>query len=255
MDLKNIDVIVLTFNEVKNVERLLEGLEEFDSILIIDSFSNDGTLDILRKDSTVKIYQREFDSFSNQLNFGISKAEREYVITLDADYIFSRNLVKEIKGIKENDISGFQVGFRYAINGKTFGGGNLLRDRIVMFRRDKGHFIEDGHQQRLVLSGTVKKLKNKIIHDDRKSLSRWLEAQNGYCERELQKFQSPNTIHLDWKDKIRKNMVLSSVVLLMYFLIIRLFLFRSRQAKLYLIQRVYAELLLTLYINFVDDRS
>ncbi len=54
--------LILTYNEAPNIHRTLQHLTWADTIVVIDSFSTDNTLEILSECPQEKIFQREFDS-------------------------------------------------------------------------------------------------------------------------------------------------------------------------------------------------
>src|SRR5438552_7381242 len=94
--LSEITPLVLTFNEAPNIRRTLEQLTWAKEILVIDSFSTDETLDIIREFPQTRIVQRKFDSFADQCNFGLDHVHTEWALSLDADYVLSLELIDEI---------------------------------------------------------------------------------------------------------------------------------------------------------------
>src|SRR5438132_6116725 len=94
--LSEITPLVLTFNEAPNIRRTLERLTWAKEILVVDSFSADETLDIIREFPQTRVLQRKFDNHTNQWNFGLDQVQTEWVLSLDADYVLSPELVDEI---------------------------------------------------------------------------------------------------------------------------------------------------------------
>lgn len=92
-----ISAVIITKNEEKNIRECLESLKDIvDEIIVVDSYSDDNTVEIVRK-YTNKIYFKKFqDDFSKQRNFGLQKTMGDWIITLDADERLSRELKKEI---------------------------------------------------------------------------------------------------------------------------------------------------------------
>ena len=72
MDRDTVTPLLITFNEIQNIERTLAKLDWAVRIVVIDSGSTDGTLDILAKDPRVDVIHRPFDSFAEQCNFGLT---------------------------------------------------------------------------------------------------------------------------------------------------------------------------------------
>ena len=85
--LEKITPLILTYNEAPNIRRTLEHLTWAKEIIVIDSYSTDETLEILSAIPQVKVFQRKFDSFAVQCNYGLEKITSEWVLSLDADYV------------------------------------------------------------------------------------------------------------------------------------------------------------------------
>ena len=95
--LDQITPLILTHNELSNIERTLSKLAWAKRIVVIDSFSTDGTLDILRCDPRVAVFTHEFVDFAGQCNFGLTQIESAWVLSLDADYELSDELLDELR--------------------------------------------------------------------------------------------------------------------------------------------------------------
>ena len=95
MDLRKITPLILTYDEEANIGRTLERLTWAEQILVIDSYSTDATLDILDEYPQVEVVQRSFDNFASQCNFGLQHICTEWILSLDADYVLSDELVDE----------------------------------------------------------------------------------------------------------------------------------------------------------------
>src|SRR2546428_882591 len=131
-----ITILVLTFNEAPNIERTLGQLTWAKHILVLDSFSNDGTLDLAKTAFPhVRILTRPFDSFAGQCNFGLSQITTEWVLSIDADYVLTPELIAEIAVLDPTpDVAGYSVDFRYCISGRLLRS-TIYPARTVLYRR------------------------------------------------------------------------------------------------------------------------
>lgn len=243
---EKITPLIITFNEAENIDRNLQRLTWTRRIVIIDSFSTDKTLEILKSYPQVEVFQRTFDSFANQCNYGLSKIQSEWVLSLDADYILSDELIDEIKSLPNPpNTDSYLVSFKYCVFGQPLRG-TLLPSRQVLYRLNKAIYIDDGHSHKVKIDGTSRLLKSPIYHDDRKPLSRWLWAQDRYMIREVEKFQATSNNELSWSDRLRKQKILAPFVIFLYCLILKGGILDGWRGWYYALQRMLAETLLSI---------
>lgn len=97
-----ISVIVITYNEEKNIERCLKSLNFANEIIVVDSFSTDSTIEKAQK-YTNTIIQSEYDNDISQRIKGFSIAKNEWLMYVDADEEVSDELQGEIKKLLNAD--------------------------------------------------------------------------------------------------------------------------------------------------------
>jgi glycosyltransferase involved in cell wall biosynthesis len=246
--LEEITPLIITYNEAPNIERTIERLTWANTIVIIDSYSTDETLKILQTYPQVKIFQKEFESFASQCNYGLAQIQSEWVLSLDADYILSDELINEIKALpKEPEVDSYIVKFKYCIFGHPLRG-TLYPPRKVLYRTNKAVYAEDGHAHRVCIDGTYGKLDSYIYHDDRKPLDRWLKAQNNYMVIESKKILETPVSELSLSDRIRRQKILAPFLILFYCLIINKGILDGWPGWYYALQRTLAEILLAIHI-------
>src|SRR5262245_40635600 len=111
--------MILTFNEEANIGRTLDKLTWAKKILVVDSGSTDDTLKIVKRYPQAVVIRRDFDTAAPQCNFGLTHVESEWVLSLDADYVLSDELVSEIAALQPNsNVCGFWANFVYLIFGR-----------------------------------------------------------------------------------------------------------------------------------------
>ncbi|WP_413201177.1 glycosyltransferase family 2 protein [Nostoc piscinale] len=238
--------LILTYNEAPNINRTLQQLTWAETIIVIDSYSTDETLEILSSYPQVKVFQRKFDTHTQQWNFGLEQVASKWVLSLDADYIVTDELSAEIAALQVNEqVNGYAARFKYCIVGKPLRG-TILPPRQVLFRKDKAIYIDDGHTQLLQLTGQCAMLSNYIHHDDRKPLSRWLWAQDRYMIIESKKLLETPSHELSLGDRIRKQKILAPFIILLYCLILKGGIWDGWPGWYYAFQRMLAEILLSI---------
>lgn len=244
--LEEITPLILTFNEAANIQLTLQHLTWAKQIIVIDSYSSDTTLDILRLYSQVQVFQRKFDTHTNQWNYGLQQVKTEWVLSLDADYILTEDLIAEITTLsKDSLVDSYFVKFKYCVFGKPLQG-TLLPPREVLFKTDKAIYTDDGHTQLLQVNGKSAMLSFYIYHDDRKPLTRWLWAQDRYMIIEAKKLLETPTQELSFGDRIRKQKILAPFAILFYCLIINRGILDGWAGCYYAFQRALAEILLSI---------
>lgn len=238
--------LILTFNEAPNIDRTLQQLTWLNRIVVIDSYSTDETLDIVRTYPQVEIYQRTFDSFARQCNYGLQQITSEWVLSLDADYVLSEELIDEIKSLPaESPLASYYARFKYCVYGRPLRG-TLYPPRRVLYRRNRATYADDGHGHRVQVEGQTATLTGYIHHDDRKPLLRWLRAQDRYMVIEAQKLLDSPPNKLNLADRLRRRKVIAPFVVLFYCLIINKVILDGWPGWFYAFQRMLVEMLLSI---------
>src|SRR5215475_4967355 len=246
---ENITPLILTYNESPNIKRILERLTWARRIVVIDSYSNDETLDLLKSFPQVEVYQRKFDTAANQDNYGLDQVTTEWVLSLDADYLLTDELIEEIGCLKPQDsINAYWVRFKYCVFGRELRG-SLYPPRKILYRREKARYEDDGHTQRVRVEGQTALLSSYVLHDDRKPLSRWLKSQDRYMILEVEKLRQTPRERLGLVDAMRRSKILAPFAVMFYCLIIQRGILDGWAGWYYALQRTLAEILLAIRLT------
>jgi len=98
----SLSVVIITFNEEKNIERCIRSVIDFaDEILVVDSFSTDQTEAICRRYG-VNVVKNTFKGHIEQKNWALSQSKFNHVLSLDADEAVSEELKDSILKIRKN---------------------------------------------------------------------------------------------------------------------------------------------------------
>jgi glycosyltransferase involved in cell wall biosynthesis len=239
--------LILTFNERENIARTLAALSWVERILIVDSYSTDDTLEIAKQaHSGLTIIQRQFDSFAGQCNFGLTQITTPWVLSIDADYVFTAELKDEIQRLNTiEEIAGYAARFHYCVFGRRLRN-TIYPPRTILYRRELAHYEDEGHGHRVRVGGKVESLTSFIDHDDRKPLSRWIREQDRYTMVEARHLIQASPAHLTLQDKIRRQVYFAPLAMFFYLLFMRGLILDGWRGWYYVGQRVLAELLLSL---------
>jgi glycosyltransferase involved in cell wall biosynthesis len=206
-----ISIIILTFNEEKNIEACLKTLVGFaEEIFIVDSYSTDKTLEIAKK-YTDKISQHPFENYSKQRNWAFENLpiKTEWIFNMDADHRLTPGIISELEGIFskpiDKNINSFLASRQTMFMERWIKhGGHYPVYHAMLFRKGKGRCENRFYDQHFVVEGNHLKLKNNVIDIISDSLNkftrthlRWsvLEAveqlAGGYSEIKPKMFGNP----------------------------------------------------------------
>ena len=253
--MRDLTALILTFNERENIERTISALSWVERIVIVDSFSTDETVALtqaIRPDAVV--IQRAFDTHTAQWNFGVDQVQTAWVLSLDADYVVTPDLAREIKELEPAaEVCGYSAAFRYCVFGHPLRS-TIYPPRTVLFRRENARYEQDGHTQLLRVAGIVQPLRGRIEHDDRKPLSRWLRSQDAYFKIEAAHLRATPNEQLNRQDRLRKKIVFAPWIILIYLLLGRGLILDGWPGWYYVFQRTLAETLLSLRLLTERER-
>jgi glycosyltransferase involved in cell wall biosynthesis len=245
--LDSITPVLLTYNESPNIGRTLARLAWANDIVIVDSGSTDGTLDILKSHPRVRIFHRSFDTHHTQWRFAMHETgiRTSWVLRLDADYQLTNDLIAEMADLAPaNTLAAYESAFDYAVFGRRLIA-SLYPPKPVLLRMGRFSVSDEGHTEGWIVDGPIAQLKARIIHDDWKSMRDWAIAQARYMTRERQKLDSRRAGLRDW---LRMHPPLMPVAVFFYCLFVKGLLFNGKAGLLYTLQRTIAEGILSLYV-------
>ncbi len=252
----SLQAFIITKNEDPNIKRVLDKLTWLEKVYVLDSYSTDDTIAILNSYPNVELGYRQFDTFAQQCNYGLSLLNSEWVLSLDADYVLTDDFIKETIAFlnsADQDIVAYNSRFEFLIYGKQLLSNNTT-PRPVLFKRTEGHYIDDGHAHRLKIEGKIGSYNARILHDDRKSLSRWISNQDGYSIRECNKLMDENNPERNsFLNKIRRTKIFAPFFVFFYCLFVKGLIFNGWAGWYYTLQRTMVEILFA--IRMIEEEK
>lgn len=180
MHRKELSVIIIVQEEEENIRECLESVKWADEIVVVDSHSQDRTVEIC-KQYTEKIYQQEWQGFAPKKALALKKATKEWVLSIDADERVTPELKAEIEQIltRGKDCDG------YYIPRKSYFLGKWMRHcgwypgyQLKLFKRDKARVSDVHVHEGFLVNGRVGYLKGDIIHLSHPTLKESFEKLN-----------------------------------------------------------------------------
>jgi glycosyltransferase involved in cell wall biosynthesis len=178
-----VTAIVHTLNEADQIEDCLRTIEWADEIYLLDSFSPDGTAELVRgKFPQVRVEQRKSLGSAEQKNYGVGRASHDWIFVIDADERVPNELRMEIEQtLADPKFSGYSIGRRNFVLGEEVRWSQLQRDRVTRLfdRRHARYPIRRVHVD-LEVDGPVGRLREKYLHYYIRSFDHMVEKMTRY---------------------------------------------------------------------------
>ncbi len=178
----SLSVIVITYNEERNLRRCLESVRWADEIIVVDSFSTDRTVDIARE-FTPFVDQHAYDGDIPQRERGFARAKGDWLFYIDADEEVTPPLRDEILRVIDDPGScdGYEIPRRVHIFGRWAEHGGWSPDFTRrLFRR--GHLVAEYAEVHggFAIRGTSGRLTGMLNHYTYDTIAQYLEKMNDY---------------------------------------------------------------------------
>lgn len=97
-----LSVVIITYNEERNIGRCIDSvLAVADDIVVVDSFSTDGTA-VICAEKGVRFISHIFEGHIEQKNYAITQAVYPHILSVDADEALTEVLTASILEVKNN---------------------------------------------------------------------------------------------------------------------------------------------------------
>jgi len=182
-----VSVYMITFNNARTVEKALRSVAWADEIVVVDSFSTDGTLEIIQALAT-RVIQRPWPGFRDQYQFAADACTREWAVFIDADEAISPELAAEIrdelqrncKRPEAEQVQGYYGHRRtWYLDRWIMHGGWVPDYEIRLYRRAAGQWLGDLHAK-IHINGRVAHLRHFYHHDTYADITDQIRKINDY---------------------------------------------------------------------------
>lgn len=179
-----ISAIVLAKNEEKNLVDCLESLSFASEIIVLDDNSDDRTLEVAKRMGAVTIKHALSNNFSLQRNYGLSKANYDWVLFVDADERVTDGLRTEILEFIKNseDFVGAYVKRKDRIWGRELNYGETGSKKFLRLAKKNAGIWKGPVHEEWVVEGKVKTLNNPLIHYPHQTVEEFLKELNYYTD-------------------------------------------------------------------------
>jgi glycosyltransferase involved in cell wall biosynthesis len=185
-----ISLIVITLNEEDVIERCLESASGVGEIIVVDSFSTDGTVARAER-MGARVYQREYISAADQKNWAMEKATLDWILILDADEHLSPELREEIgAAVADPSADGYWLRRRNSFFGRTIRYCGWQNDRVLrFFKRGCGIYPERAVHEKLELTGRAAHFRGYLDHTPYRDIDDYIERMKSYSRRSAEELR------------------------------------------------------------------
>ncbi len=171
-----ISALVTTYNEERNIKDCIDSIIWADEIVVVDSYSTDRTVEIVKSYPQIKFYQRPYYGAASQKNWAMDKTTNPWIFIIDADERVTPNLrdeiLKEIENPKNNAYYIRRVAY-FMDKPLRFSG--WQNDKVVrLIKRGVGRYPNKRVHADMKVDGEVGYLKNPLIHYMIESFDKYL---------------------------------------------------------------------------------
>ncbi|MCX2678551.1 glycosyltransferase family 2 protein [Galbibacter sp. EGI 63066] len=163
-----LSTVIITYNEINYIKDCIDSVRFADEIIVVDSFSTDGTWEYLENDPQITAVQHPFENFTKQKSYALSLANHDWVYFFDADERITPALQQEIIAtINHPEAKDAYWNYRsFMFKDKRLYFSGWQTDKVYrLFKKSKCEFTDERIvHETLKINGTEGKLKEKLIH-------------------------------------------------------------------------------------------
>ena len=182
--MNKLTAIIPTGNEIHNIEAVIDSVSFADEILVVDSYSTDGTYEKALELAT-KVIRRNYEYSASQKNWAIPQAQHEWILLVDADERVTPELKVEIITILNNpqpNVVAYWIGRMNHFMGERVNYSGWRNDKVIrLFKRDACKYQDKQVHAEIIANGKVGFLKEKLYHNTYITFDAYLEKMNRYA--------------------------------------------------------------------------
>jgi glycosyltransferase involved in cell wall biosynthesis len=169
-------VTVITHNEGSSIGATLESVSWADEIVVVDSHSTDGTVEIARR-YTPLVEVRDWAGYGAQKNYAAGRASHDWILSVDADERVTPELAGEIRALMRHGASASG----YRISRVSFYLGRWIRStdwypdlHVRLYDRRTARWSERKVHESIDIEGKVERLRGELLHYPYRDMSEHL---------------------------------------------------------------------------------
>ena len=179
--MEKLSVFIITFNCARTLGACLESVKWADEIVMLDSASTDGTLELAEKYGC-HVYQTDFLGYGKTKQLAIDKTRNNWVLHVDADEMLSPALQEEIQGLLKSGppANGYLIPRLDQLFWEMNHPGARLNSQLKLFDKRHGRMNDMAVHSDPEVDGKVEKLKNVFYHFSEVDIHTKVDKINAY---------------------------------------------------------------------------
>jgi glycosyltransferase involved in cell wall biosynthesis len=177
-----ISATIITYNEERNLPRAIESLRCVDEVVVMDSGSNDRTVEIAGK-LGARVVEGPWPGYANQKNLAADQATHDWILSIDADESLSEALEAEIWQLKKSKprFDAYTMPRMAQYLGRWIRHSGWYPDRKVrLYDRSKAQWVGPYVHESVKVNGRIGHLESNLLHFTCSSLSEHLKTMDRY---------------------------------------------------------------------------
>ena len=177
-----ISVFIVTLNEAQHIARAVESVASLDEVIVVDSGSTDGTIDIATQ-AGARVIHQDWLGFAAQKSFAMSQCRNEWCINLDGDEALPPEMLEEIQQLIDQDQCDL---IRFPIEdifmGDKMHPSSRKRSIVRAFKKSMVRYPMDKQvHENIESDGREMKTKHRMLHWGYDDLATFMEKNSKYA--------------------------------------------------------------------------
>jgi glycosyltransferase involved in cell wall biosynthesis len=183
--MEKLTVVIITFNEEANIGKCMDSVRDIaDEVIVVDSFSQDGTARIAAEKGA-KVIRQAFTGYGPQKNEGARQSGSDYILFLDADEYPDEALIGNILEEKKNGFpsDGYLMNRLNNYCGKWIRHGSWYPDqKLRLVHRGKGRWNDSLVHETIDMqqAARISHLKGNLLHAAYQNIEEHISKNNRY---------------------------------------------------------------------------
>lgn len=176
-----LSAVIITLDCASQLAASLDSLAFCDEIVVVDSGSTDGTVELAQRRGA-RVIHKEWLGFGPQKQFAVGQASHDWVLCLDSD----ERVTPELRaGIERTLAAPATHAYEFPRCNRFMGrylryGEGYPDWSLRLFDRRHARWSDDAVHERVIADGPVGRIAGDLLHDSAETLEKYLDKQERY---------------------------------------------------------------------------